>query len=357
MKMNVKRKMSLLKAQKIVRFVIIPASFFALTAHFACEQKANEATEPTRDVFPQLIDSIPYEQLGQGKLVFERLGPQENNYSGVYVIDINNRSSWGIGSGVFDGPTASPNGQKIAFSRLADLDTAFDIHIMDIDGSNIQNVSSIDGQDRSPSWMPDSSQILFWVGGSESPLYRQSPIPNPIDRTLIKTFSFEDNKVWMLEGPFSVSKDLRLTFAAILSYSPWGIYTMDLDGSNLRKIASADSSEERPFSPAWSPDGQEIAFLLSRLDFTSLEIIVVNADGGSPRSLAKFEIKNVGGIWAGENDISLCWSPDGSKIAFNKKEEGSFISHIYVINSDGSGLTQVTFAEGVTDRSLSWAYY
>ena len=92
-------------------------------------------------------------------------------------------------------------------------------------------------------------------------------------------------------------------------------------------------------------------------DFTSLELIVMNADGSNPRSLAKFETENVTGLWSGQNDISVCWSPDGSKIAFNKKEEGDFISHIYIINSDGSGLTQVTFAEGVTDRSISWSNY
>ena len=196
----------------------------------------------------------------------------------------------------------------------------------------------------------------------EPPLYRQSPVPNPVDRTLIKTFSYEGNKVWSLEGPFSVSQNLKLSFVAYFSLSPWGIYTMDIDGSNLRGIASTDSSQPGAFySPAWSPDGQKIAYLLYfrdfNYDFTSLELIVMNADGSNPRSLAKFETENVTGDWSGQNDISVCWSPDGSKIAFNKKEEGDFISHIYIINSDGSGLTQVTFAEGVTDRSISWSNY
>jgi len=226
---------------------------------------------------------------------------------------------------------------------------------MDINGSNIQNVTFMEGQDRSPSWTPDSSQILFWVDLSEPPLYRQSPVPNPVDRTLIKTFSYEGNKVWRVEGPFSVSQNLKLAFAAFFSLSLWGIYTMDIDGSNLIKIASTDSSQPGAFySPAWSPDGQKIAYLLD--GNTSLELIVMDADGSNPSSLAYFEI-NATGMWSGQNDISVCWSPDGSKIAFNKREEGHLISHIYIINSDGSGLTQVTFAEGVTDRSISWSNY
>jgi Tol biopolymer transport system component len=226
---------------------------------------------------------------------------------------------------------------------------------MDIDGSYIQNVTSMERQDRWPSWMPDSSQILFWLLSPQPSLYRQSPIPNPVDRTLIKTFSYEGTKLWVLYGPFSVSQNLKLTFAAYFSLSLQGIYTMDIDGSNLIKIASDQTGSF--YSPAWSPDGQKIAYLLYFRDYgyTSLELIVMNADGSNPQSLANFETENVTGY--GHAAISLCWSPDGSKIAFNKKEEGHLVSHIYIINSDGSGLTQVTFAEGVTDGNISWSNY
>jgi Tol biopolymer transport system component len=363
-KTNIKRIVSVITTYKFMRFIIILAIFLAIAANFACQKDTDEPPDPTPPTpFPPLTDAIPYEKLGQGKLVFERIGPSENNYQGVYVIDINSQSSWGIGSDVFDTPAVSPNGQKIAFTRLGGLpEPLYDVYIMDIDGSNIQDVSGVDGQDRSPSWVPDSSQILFWVYETEPPLYRQSPVQNPIDRTLIKTFSIEGSSGWELEGPFSVSRNLKLTFAAYFYPSPQGIYTMDMDGSNLKKIASQDySSEAKPLSPAWSPDGQKIAYLLYFDDFNnsfaSLEIVVMNPDGSNPQSLAKLETKNVTGVWGGGNDISLCWSPDGSKIAFNKKEEGNLVSHIYVINPDGTGLTQVTFAEGVTDRSLSWSNY
>ena len=338
-----------------MRFIIILAVFLAITTSFACQEATtDEPRDSTMSGLPPLTDAIPYEKLGQGKLVFKRIDPVENNYSGIYVIDIYNQSSWGIGSGVLDNnPVVSPNGQKIAFTRYASYQTAYDVHVMDIDGSYIQNVTSMERQDRWPSWMPDSSQILFWLMSLEPSLYRQSPIPNPVDRTLIKTFSYEGTKIWTLSGPFSVSQNLKLTFIAY--FSGQGIYTMDIDGSNLIKIASSQTGSF--YSPAWSPDGQKIAYLLYFRDYgyTSLELIVMNADGSNPQSLANFETENVTGY--GDDAISLCWSPDGSKIAFNKKEEGHLVSHIYIINSDGSGLTQVTFAEGVTDGNISWSNY
>jgi Tol biopolymer transport system component len=240
---------------------------------------------------------------------------------------------------------------------------------MDIDGSNIQNVTSIEGLEHQPSWTPDSSQILFWTESEDQVLYRQSPVPNPGDRRLIKSFSPGTHPVpgvvWNIQSPFSVSPEWKLVFAAYLRVSTVlptpAILTMDIDGRNLQAIESSPPADAKYYSPAWSPDGQTIAYLLNFKDsndinlYTFLELFVMNADGSNPRSLAKFET-NATGAWASShNDISLCWSPDGSKIAFNKKEEGNLISHIYIINPDGSGLTQVTFAEGVTDISVSWS--
>jgi Tol biopolymer transport system component len=330
-----------------LRLIFIFTLLLAIAWSYACEHKPVEPPKPLKP--PDLLDAIPFERLGRGKLVFERIVPAANNYSGVYVVDIDNRRSWGTEGGNFDGPEVSPDGQKIAFSRSFDFSTLNDIHIMNIDGTNIQNVSKINGHDRQPSWTPDSSQILFWIEGQGGLLYRQSPVPNPPDRLLIINLGTISSSI---EGPFFVSKNNKIVF--IMDSK---IGTMDFDGANVVPLTAGASDSYSLASPSWSPDGKKIAYLLVFQEsdiFKSLELIVMNADGSNPRSLAKFATNATGG-WAGRNDISLCWSPDGSKIAFNKKD-GELISHIYLINSNGSGLTQVTFAEGVTDRSLSWSW-
>ena len=44
------------------------------------------------------------------------------------------------------------------------------------------------------------------------------------------------------------------------------------------------------------------------------------------------------------------------KLVFERVQSGEMNGTIYLIRKDRSGLTQVTFADGVADRSLSWSH-
>lgn len=58
-----------------------------------------------------------------------------------------------------------------------------------------------------------------------------------------------------------------------------GIFSMNLDGSGLRRL----TSNGRDNSPAWSPDGKQIAFL--RASTTAWRIYVMSASGAQERRL------------------------------------------------------------------------
>ncbi|MFC1540341.1 hypothetical protein ACFL41_02480 [Gemmatimonadota bacterium] len=295
-----------------------------------------------------LEEGVPFDKLGSGKIVFDREGH-------VYVIDVAKRRSWWIDNlrnELTKAPMVSPDGSKIAFSLWTDSNN-WDIHVMNIDGSDIQNISNHEGTDRQPSWTPDSNEVLFYYYVDRT-LYRQSLVSNPPDRQAIRDFSAEGS----MYSPVSVSKNFKLVFC--LSNR---IHTMNLDGTSLNPIET-----EIPGgilvgrSPCWSPDGQSIACVLPGdwIDdqWTSLGVMVMDADGKNARSLGNFEMNSYGGWYGslpGTNDFSICWSPDGSKLLFSKID-GYLTSHIYLINADGTGLSQVTFADGKWDRSLSWSY-
>ncbi len=96
-------------------------------------------------------------------------------------------------------------------------------------------------------------------------------------------------------------------------------------------------------APAWAPDGTRIAFA-SEEQGPGIYLTDVRGDG--PVKVTGSNVALEGGETYGE----LGWSPDGTAIAF----AGSFEvpSDIYIVNSDGSGLTQLT--DDRADGTPSW---
>jgi TolB protein len=109
------------------------------------------------------------------------------------------------------------------------------------------------------------------------------------------------------------------------------IYTMNPDGSNQRRLTSNQFGDD---SPAWSPDGSQIAFLSDREDpqtgkcfpncFT--QVYVMNADGSNERKLVSTDFAA----------LHPDWHPDGTKLSFDS--ESNLQGNVYVLNADGSGL-------------------
>ena len=101
--------------------------------------------------------------------------------------------------------------------------------------------------------------------------------------------------------------------------------------TNLTRNSADDGS------PAWSPDGTQIAFYSDR-DGNNDEIYVMAADGSQPTRLTRNRVL----------DGSPAWSPDGTQIAFTSDRDGNF--EIYVMAADGSQPTRLT-------RNSAWDWY
>lgn len=135
---------------------------------------------------------------------------------------------------------------------------------------------------------------------------------------------YDHSPVWSPDGT-------KIAFISNRDYL-FTLYVMNADGSNSRRVG--DLSE--PSEPAWSPDGNKIAFSLGRrvtvgMDKPTANIFVVNVDGSGLTQLTHD---------AGLN-INPAWSPDGKQIAFTSNRASDSKSRIWVMNADGSNQREI----------------
>ena len=121
-----------------------------------------------------------------------------------------------------------------------------------------------------------------------------------------------------------------LAFAYEAPGGGFSIYLANADGTGLTRLT--DGTWDR--NPAWSPDGNRLAFV--REVETGSDLYVINADGSGLRRLV-----------TGGNNRSPAWSPDGARIAFSRGSSGDFL--LYTIDPDAPGVppTRVGFESGL----------
>ncbi|HEX6053005.1 MAG TPA: LpqB family beta-propeller domain-containing protein [Gemmatimonadaceae bacterium] len=121
-------------------------------------------------------------------------------------------------------------------------------------------------------------------------------------------------------------------------------FTSTRDGDSYIYVATDDGSQVRRLTrgtrPTWSPDGRWIAFT-GRSGETS-DLRVIRVDGSGERVVAA-----PAGMAA--------WSPDGTKILFSG-DPWFATPGLFVVNPDGSGLTQVLSGD-FDDPPGNWLGY
>ena len=113
------------------------------------------------------------------------------------------------------------------------------------------------------------------------------------------------------------------------------IYVMDTDGSNAKRLVPEEEGEDLDDSdPAWSPDGDLIAF--ARM---GVGVMTVPSEGGEPTVVYETKRLEVG---------SIEWSSDGSSLIFNVGGED-----VMIAGRDGSD-ARVLMEDVGHNLKLSW---
>jgi Tol biopolymer transport system component len=127
-------------------------------------------------------------------------------------------------------------------------------------------------------------------------------------------------------GGSLASEEGRIAFTHATSFAPPNfeseVYAINVDGSGERRLTDSPGLDA---FPAWSPDGERIAFASERAG--NWEIHVIDSDGAEQRRLTNTPE---------EDESGPAWSPDGEKIAFATDVIGGHPT-IHTMNADGSG--------------------
>jgi TolB protein len=135
-------------------------------------------------------------------------------------------------------------------------------------------------------------------------------------------------------------KGIAQTSLAYISERTTGVkelYVADYDGNDPHAMTAYKNTV---LTPAWSPDGEKIAFTSYRRGPPDIEIL-------SRVDRRPYTFERAGGT-----TTTPAWSPDGSKIAFATSRDGSDME-IYVADWNGRNMRRLTVSKSI-DISPVW---
>jgi len=175
-------------------------------------------------------------------------------------------------------PALSPDGRHVAFSWNGERQDNFDIYILTIASGNVRRLTAAPAHDLNPAWSPDGRAIAFLrrLDGDHAALLLVPSAGGP-ERAIGETRNDEMRLPPQL-GSLSWSADGRWIAAAHREPGEphEGIYLFSMNGEH-RRLTNSPLDSHGDHAPAFSPDGQKLAF--SRLlGFANSEIYVLSLD-------------------------------------------------------------------------------
>lgn len=322
-------------------------------------------TEPEYDTGPIIknkpgppITDVDFDALGPIRVGFSRITEVAPHFW-LVVLDGSNRSiQTRLGGTAMKDPAISPDGTQVAFRALFDIETFWDVFAVDLDGTNLRHLSSsLHNVEGPPRWTWDGRHVVYpdREGSDWSTVVRRVPAEGGASEPLV-TLAEDDLVVWSsFEVELSLSPAGDIAATGVHQKSPASAHAVGIylyrEGDEEPALVYTSRNAR---APAWSPDGTQIAFLDVPREWPHLATTVRILDPGSGevRDVAVVEGDYLGPSYSEKLQSSLCWSPDGSRLAFTAVSPGGRF-HVFTVSSDGGDAAQVTSGHGAYDHAIS----
>lgn len=171
----------------------------------------------------------------------------------------------------------SPDGKRIVFTSLKDGD--LDIYTMNVDGTDVRRLTTTPGYDGGPWWSPDGTKIVYRAWHPTDPaelkayrdlLGRRMIRPNRMELFVMNADGSDQRQITTLGGANfgpSWTPDGQAIIFSSNHKNPrsrnFDLFIVGLDGKNLRQVTT---NPEFDGFPMFSPDGKSLIWASNRHD-------------------------------------------------------------------------------------------
>src|SRR5688572_27505897 len=206
-------------------------------------------------------------------------------------------------------PRFSPDGKYISYTSsrgITPTSRGAQVFLLDRSGGEAQKLTDVNGGVSGYEWSPDSKRLILSVQDPD-PDANRPPAP--------------DTTIRRQPSPIVVDRyHFKADGEGYLGNRRRHLYLFEVESKKIDQLTTGKYSE---VNPAWSPDGQSIAFVSERGVDPDKEndsnVYVVEARvTAQPRQLTKF---------SGPDGGRLAWSPDGKVIAYLQGSEPKYYAY------------------------------
>jgi dipeptidyl aminopeptidase/acylaminoacyl peptidase len=327
----------------------LPAVWLALclTSSAALAQQARPALQPM-DLFN--LQSVADPQIspdGKKVVYVRRFGDvgTDKYYTNLWIVNFDGSDNRPLTTGNYNSgsPRWSPDGGRLMYT--SDQDGKSQIYLRWMDTGQTARITNLQFGPSSLAWSPDGKWIAFISMMATAPP-KVGSLP-----------SAPPGAKW--EPPAKVYDKLvyRFNGAGYLPYASNQLFVVPAEGGTPHQLTSGDhplgSSVFGGPQPEWTPDGKYLILSANRrADYEyepqDTEVYEFSVADGSVKALTDRR----------GPDGSPAISPDGRHIAYtgnDEKYQGYQISHLYVMNRDGSGSRDLSASLNRDAGAPRWA--